>query len=277
MIGRMAQVGLIIVLVAWCAAGVVRAEDVTPVPTTTPQDIVITDDVQAYFGPLGPDSPLYGLKLALEDLDEAFTLNQSEKVMKQMDHAELRIAEIKGLLLMNKSVEAERALDAYFEKLNLTSLDLSSMPVRTTGIATAYRQHVKHELALRDLLQANPNSTGLWRAYNHTLGLEDKFMEKAQVRIEKRTQQLNRITARVVQINERTQERAGDRESTATPTAPGTPEHGKGWEKRVTQDTPTVTPTGTTSPAPDDGSGKDRGKGNSGNNGNNGSNGKGPK
>jgi hypothetical protein len=263
MIGRMAQVGLIVILVAWCAAGIVSAEEVTPVPTTTPSEIVITDDVEAYFGPLGPGSPLYGLKIALENLDEAFTPNQGEKVMKQMDHAELRIGEIKGLLLMNRSVEAERALDAYFEKLNLTSLDLSSIPVRTTGIATAYEQHVKHELALRDLLEANPNSTKLWRAYNHTLDLEGKFMEKAQVRIEKRTGQLNRITARVVQINEKTQERT-DRASTAMPTAPVTTDHGKGWEKRVTQDTPTGTATGTTTPAPDDGSGKDKGKGNNG-------------
>jgi hypothetical protein len=265
MMGRMAQVGLIAILVAWCVAGVVNAEEITPVPTGTPADIVITDDIEAYFGPVGPGSPLYGLKLALENLDEAFTLSQSEKVMKQMDHAELRIAEIKGLLLMNQSAEAERALDAYFEKLNLTTLDLSSIPVRTTGIATAYQQHVKHELALRDLLEANPNSTKLWRAYNHTLGLEEKFVEKAQVRIEKRTGQLNKVTARVVRINEQVQERAEGRGSaTVTPTATVTPDHPKGWEKKVTGDTPTVTATGTTTPAPDDGSGKDKGKGNNG-------------
>jgi hypothetical protein len=227
---------------------------------------VIEDDVEAYFGPLGPDSPLYGLKLALENLDEAFTFNQSQKVQKQMDHAELRIAEIKGLLLMNKSVEAERALDAYFEKLNLTALDLSSIPVRSTGIANAYQQHVKHQLVLRDLLEANPNSTKLWRAYNHTLGLEEKFMEKAQVRIEKRVWQLNKITGKMVQTNEKIQERTRDRDDNTTPTAPTTTKNGKGWVKQSGKDTPTVTPTAT--PAPDDGSGRDKGKGN---------NGKGPK
>jgi hypothetical protein len=270
MMGRMTVMVVIVLAIAWCAVGVVRAEDVTPVPTPTPSEIVITDDVQAYFGPLGPESPLYGLKIALENLDEAFTFNQSEKVMKQMDHAELRIAEIKGLLLMNKSVKAERALDAYFEKLNLTALDLSRIPVRTTGIANAYQEHVKHQLVLYDLLQANPNSTHLWRAYNRTLDLEEKFMEKSTVRIEKRIGQLNRITAKVVQVQERTGERTGDRASTAMPTAPVTTDHGKGWEKRVEKDTPTVTVTATetTTPAPDDGSGKDKGKG---------TNGKGPK
>jgi hypothetical protein len=273
MIGRMAEIGIIVLLIAWCAAGVVRAE-VTPTPTPASSDIVITDDVEAYFGPLGPGSPLYGLKLALENLDEAFTMNQSEKVQKQMDHAELRIAEIKGLLLMNKSVEAERALDAYFEKLNLTAMDLSSIPVRTTGIANAYQQHVKHELVLRDLLEANPNSTKLWRAYNHTLDLEEKFMEKSQVRIEKRVGQLNRITARVVRINERSGDQADDTGSTVTPTATVTTGQGKGWEKQNGKNSPTVTATGTATttatPVPDNGSEKDKDKGK-------GNNGKGPK
>ncbi len=261
MMGRITIIGIMVLAVAWCAAGVVSAEDLTPVPTPTPSEIVITDDVEAYFGPLGPGSPLYGLKLALENLDEAFTFNQSHKVQKQMDHAELRIAEIKGLLLMNKTVEAERALDAYFEKLNLTALDLSSIPVRTTGIANAYQQHVKHQLALWDLLEANPNSTSLWRAYNHTLGLEEKFMEKSQVRLEKRIGQLNRITVRMVQTNEKLQERA-DRES-ATTSAAITTKNGKGWEK-AGKATPTVTTTVTDTPAPDDGSGRDKGKDNNG-------------
>jgi hypothetical protein len=275
MMGRLAVMGIIVLAVAWCAVGVVSAEDATPTttPTPTPSEIVITDDVEAYFGPLGPDSPLYGLKLALENLDEAFTFNQSEKVMKQMDHAELRIAEIKGLLLMNRSVEAERALDAYFEKTNLTSLDLSRIPVRTTGIAVAYQSHVRHQLALYDLLEANPNSTKLLRAYNHSLALEEKFIEKAQVRIEKRVWQLNKITAKMVQTNEKIQERTSDREATATPTAPITTKNGKGWEKRTEESTPAVTATGTTTPAPDDGSGSDG----SGKNREKDNNGKGPK
>ena len=264
MIGRIASIGIIVLAITWCAAGIASAEDVTPTPTPMPSEIVITDDVEAYFGPVGPGSPLFGLKLALENLDEAFTFNQSQKVLKQMDHAELRIAEIKGLLLLNKTVEAERALDAYFEKLNLTALDLSSVPVRTTGIATAYQQHVKHQLVLRDLLEANPNSTKLWQAYNHTLSLEEKFMEKAQVRIEKRVWQLNKITGKMVQTNEKIEERTRNREENTTPTAPITTKNGKGWEKQSAKDTPTVTTTGTATPAPDNGSGKDKEKGNSG-------------
>jgi hypothetical protein len=269
MIGRALMLGIIILVVAWSAGVPVNAEDVTPAPTITPSEIVITDDVQPYFGPMGPDSPIYGLKIALENLDEAFTFNTSEKIMKQMKHAELRIAEAKGLLLMNRSVEAERALDGYFEKMNLTALDISSIPVRTTGIANAYRQHVKHELVLRDLLQANPNNTQLWRALNSTLDLEGTFIEKSGERIEKMTQQLNRITVRVIRTANKTQEKTEDRASTAATNAPITSDNGKGKEKQVVRGTAAApVKTQTTAPALSGESGKDNGKS---------SNGKGPK
>ena len=267
MIGRLTCAGLIILMAVLSGVAAVRAENTTSTPAVTPAEIVITDDVQPYIGPLGPDSPLYGLKLALENLDEAFTFNTSEKVAKEMQHAELRIAEIKGLLLMNKSAEAERALDGYFEKMNLTSLDLSSIPARTTGIANAYRQHIKHELVLYDLLQANPNSTELRQAYNHTLSLEGKFMEKSTIQIEKRVRQLNRMTARIVRIDERDQERntvqGTNPVTTTAPITSETTDHGKGREKQVGKDTGAapVTTEPAATPSPGDNSGKDKGNG----------------
>lgn len=265
MMGRAAEIAIILLVAVWATGVAVSAEETTPVPTVTPSEIVIEDDVEAYFGPLGPDSPLYGLKLALENLDEAFTFDTSEKVMKQMKHAELRIAEMRGLLLMNKSVEAERALDGYFEKLNLINLDISSIPVRTTGIANAYREHVKHELVLWDLLQENPDSTKLWQAYNRTLDLEDTFIEKAQIRIEKRITQMNRVTAKIVRISDRIQDQDEDEESTTTTSAPITSNQGKGKDKEG-KDTgaASVTATPTATPAPDDESDTDKGKGKDG-------------
>jgi hypothetical protein len=260
MMARLIEAGIILLLVVWSVGVAARAEDVTPVPAETPSEIVITDDIQPYFGPLGPDNPIYGLKVALENLDEAFTFNTSEKVMKQMMHAELRIAEIKGLLLMNKSVEAERALDEYFEKMNITALDISSIPVRNTAIANAYRLHVKHELVLWDLLQENPNSTRLLRAYNRSLDLEEKFIEKAAIRIEKQNQQMNRITAKVIRIDERTQEQGEDQGAITETSAPITPDQGKGREKQVEKGTGAAPGEArTTTPAPDNGSGKDKG------------------
>ena len=242
------------------------ADNVTSVPTLTPSDIVITDNITPYFGPMGPDSPLYGLKLAWENLDEAFTFNASEKVVKEMDHADLRIAEAKGLLLMNKSAYADRALDEYFEKMNRTAIDLSSIPAPTTGIADAYQEHLRHELALGDLLQEHPNSTELWRAYNQTVDLEGKFAEKSDQRFEKLNQRLNRITVRVERNANKMQEQAGNWRSTATPTPPFIPDHGKGNERQFGR-TPAATPVTTQTPSPysDTGSGREKGREDNGN------------
>lgn len=261
MMARFILVGIILLLVAWSTGTAVSAGVTTPVPAATPEEIVITDDIRPYFGPFGPESPVYGLKLALENLDEAFTLNTSEKVMKQMGHAELRIAEMKGLLLMNRTVEAERALDGYLEKMNLTALAISSIQVRTTGIANAYRQHVKHELVLWDLLQQNPGSTRLRQAYDRTLDLETGFIEKSGERIEKRIQQLNRITARVVRIADKIGKETEDQESTTGTSTPATPDQGRGKEKQAERGTGAAPDTTqTTTSEPGTGSGNDKGK-----------------
>jgi len=265
MIARLMEIGIIILVVAWGLGTAVSAAEtspaITPTPAVTSSDIVITDDIEPYFGPLVPGNPLYELKLALENLDEAFTLDTSEKVLKQVNHAELRISEIKGLLLMNRSEEAERALDAYLEKMDLAAAGISAVPVRTTGVAEAYEKHVKHELVLWDLLQENPESTQLWRAYNQSISLEEKFLEKSTVRIEKRLTQLNRVTARIVKISEK----AGDSgqvqgSDTSITTVPTTSDHGKGKEKQVgkVEDT---TPVTTRTTVPTGASDKDKGNG----------------
>jgi len=54
----------------------------------------ISDDIAPYNGTIGADSPVYGLKIAMEDLDETFTFNDTERVEKRLDHAQLRIAEV---------------------------------------------------------------------------------------------------------------------------------------------------------------------------------------
>ncbi|HMA04454.1 MAG TPA: DUF5667 domain-containing protein [Methanomicrobiales archaeon] len=263
MMARLAEIGIIFLVIAW-SMGVAASAAETTLPTTgTSTEIVITDDVQPYVGPLGPDSPLFELKLALENLDEAFTANASEKVMKEMQHAELRISEIKGLLFMNRSVEAERGFQAYSEKMNLTAVELSGIPVRTTGIANAYQKHVKHELVLWDLLQEHPDSAQLWGAYNSSLALETQFQEKSTIRIEKRLTQLNRITARLVRVENENEPAGKIRGSDTTTPVPTTTDHGKGKEK-VGKDQGSAPVTQTTSPSPDNGSGQTKGNGKNG-------------
>jgi hypothetical protein len=56
----------LLVLGLLCISGIAAAQEDT-------SGTVLIDDIQPYNGPIGANSPLYGLKLALEDMDESFT------------------------------------------------------------------------------------------------------------------------------------------------------------------------------------------------------------
>ena len=98
-----------------CLAGTAAAQDDT-------SGTVLTDDIRPYDGPIGADSPLYGLKLALENMDESFTANETERVAKQMEHARLRLSEVRRSLELNQSDSVQQALDNYWLKMDLTNM-----------------------------------------------------------------------------------------------------------------------------------------------------------
>src|SRR5574341_1832874 len=75
------------------------------------------DDIGEYEGSMGPGNSLYGLKLALEALDETFTFNESEKLGKQIAHARQRIAEMRSELKKKNNEAANRALEKHMEKI----------------------------------------------------------------------------------------------------------------------------------------------------------------
>ena len=65
--------GGLLVMALLCSVGTVAARDEnTPGAQGT---VDPSDDIAPYSGPIGADSPLHGLKLAMEDLDETFTFN----------------------------------------------------------------------------------------------------------------------------------------------------------------------------------------------------------
>ena len=79
--------GVLLFLVALgflCIAGTPVAADSasgthTAQASNNPQDI----------GGIGPENPLYGFKIALENFDESFTFNQSERLEKEINHTDL--------------------------------------------------------------------------------------------------------------------------------------------------------------------------------------------
>lgn len=175
--------------------------------TTDNNGTVITGDIEPYTGSIGPGSPLYGLKIAFEDLDESFTTNETERVTKQITNARVRLSEAYRELQLNNSVDADRALELYGQKTTNTRLHLqTSAASNATGLLLAQEMVAKHQLVLAELLESHPNNTGLMRAYNNSLTLEEKFEEKTQTRFERVAQKNNATVMKAVRLEIRDQQ-----------------------------------------------------------------------
>ncbi len=183
-----------------CMAGAAAAQE--------ENGTVIIDDVEPYDGPIGPGSPLYGLKIAFEDLDLTFTTNETEYVNKLVKNGRLRLSEVRSELQQNNTEAAERALALYMQTTNATRLRLQICEdANATGLLHAQQMVAKHQLVLQNLQEANPNSTGLARAYNNSLALEQKFEEKTQTRLERLAQKNNETFLKAVRLEIQQQQR----------------------------------------------------------------------
>jgi hypothetical protein len=161
-----------------CIIGIAAAQQDT-------NGTVLTDDIQPYNGPIGADSPLYGLKIALEDMDESFTANETERVEKQMTHARFRLSEVRRSLQLNESDSTQEAINNYLTKMNRTNVTISRWSSSTTGLLHAQEMNIKHQFVLENLLASHPGNKGLQRAYSNSLALEDKFAEKTVLQFQR--------------------------------------------------------------------------------------------
>ncbi|OPY38229.1 MAG: hypothetical protein A4E35_00651 [Methanoregula sp. PtaU1.Bin051] len=197
-----------------CMAGVAAAEEDTSAVT---DGTLIADEIAPYDGPVGPGNPLYGLKIAFEDLDESFTFNETERLNKEMNNARLRLSEVKRELLFNNTDSADRALDLYRQKINATQLHLSAMPSsNATGLLHAQEMIMKHQATLERLMLSRPDNAGLARAYDNSLALENKFEERTQVRFERIAEKNNRTILKAVRLEVAEQERTENAGETQT-------------------------------------------------------------
>ena len=146
--------------------------------TAIAKDNSIIEDIEPYNGGIGPGSSLYGLKIVMENVGESFTFNESQKLEIQLEHARNRIAEAKGELKNGNDDAANRAMDNFVEKIQAVDDRITGIDRIDTGLLNAQNATVKHRFVLEHLLDDNPNSTGLRRAVNNSLRLEDKFESK---------------------------------------------------------------------------------------------------
>ncbi len=215
---RMILLTGIITLALIFMIGACAAEENTTVTATVTETAVagatpagntgIDDDIAPYNGPFGLGNPLYGLKIAFEDLDESFTFNETERLNKQMNNARLRLSEVKREFILNNTGAADQALDLYWQKVNLTQMRLNVLSSSNeTGLLHAQEMVTKHQAVLEGLMLSHPNNTGLARAYNNSLALERKFEEKTRVRFERVIEKDNRTIVQAVRLEVKEQER----------------------------------------------------------------------
>jgi hypothetical protein len=203
----------IMVITLLCFTGLVSAQDASS--TVTQNTGEISEDIASYSGPIGPDSPLHGLKVAMEDLDETFTFNDTQRIEKRVDHARIRISEVRRELVLNRTETADRALDLYWQKLNLTEMSLTQFAPNTTGLLHAQEMIARHQVVLANLSSLYPNNSGLARAYNNSLVLEQKFEQKTEMRLTRLIEKDRKTVFKAIKLEIRKQNRTSD-DSTGT-------------------------------------------------------------
>jgi hypothetical protein len=193
------RLNMLILLVALgflCIAGTPVAADSSS-GTYTAQ---ITNNPQN-TGTIGPDNPLYGFKIALENFDESFTFNQSERLEKEINHTDLRLSELQSALADNNTEAINRTLDLYWQKYNQAEDTLDQLAFNDTlnmtapndtrrmqssrgvnGLENALNNLNRHQEIFQNLTQKYPDNRGLARAYNNSLEREQRFEEKIQER-----------------------------------------------------------------------------------------------
>jgi hypothetical protein len=208
--------GGIVLISLLCIMGTVSALEDNSSGLT--RESISPEDIAPYQGPISADNPLYGLKIAMEDLDETFTFNDTERVEKQVGHARLRIAEVRRELSLNRTNASDRAIELYWKKLNLTERSLSPFASNSTGLLHAQEMIARHQAILANLSRQYPNNTGLARAYNNSLLLEWKFEQKTEMRLARIIEKDNKTIFKAIRLELRKQNHTDDDTSTAVET-----------------------------------------------------------
>jgi hypothetical protein len=152
-------------------------------------------------------------------MDESFTANETERVDRQMEHARLRLSEVRRSLELNQSDSAEVALNNYWLKMNLTNATITRWGSNGTGLLHAQEQIAKHQFVLENLLAGHPNNTGLQRAYNNSLRLEERFGEKTMMKFNRTVDKNNQTIMKAIRLEMKKMDHNGWPDTDATVTA----------------------------------------------------------
>jgi len=200
--------GIILLMLAFVISPVSAVTDSTTSTDTgaavdaSGEETQLVDDIEPEENIIGPDHVLYKLRMAFEDIDVAFTFNDSEKADKQVSQARHRLAEIKAAFKNNNEKAAESAIDQYQEETEQAEETISRQTGRDTGLFRAQARIANHSYVLERLLESHPNNSGLLRAYNNSQDLIERFSLRTSIRFERMTDKMGRKVMRHVRIED---------------------------------------------------------------------------
>jgi hypothetical protein len=182
------------------------------------------DTVPEYQGTLGPDSIFYGLKLSMENLDEAFTADETERMEKLMVHAEIRISETRTMLKYREFTSADRSMEAYREKLNQASGELDHPGITEEDLVPVQKTMFRYHAILEDLQSAYPESATLSALLEDSTTVQDRFTDRTKVKIQWKEAGGNEMVTVRVHEKEKNKPKGTEGSGTETPTANPSPD-----------------------------------------------------
>jgi hypothetical protein len=150
---------------------------VTMLAAIVPLSSAASDEIQAYNGWVGADSPLYGLKLFFQKFDESMTGDVNAKLVKQMAHAEERLSEACAMVQNDNAGAMDAALNEYELELDQVNASLDDPAVDEGTCRDVSQQLEKHQNHFRYMINNSTlteQSRNRWaNAFSHSEQLKN--------------------------------------------------------------------------------------------------------
>ena len=143
------------------------------------------DDIAAYSGSIPPSHSLYNLKLMFENIDEALSINKISRLEKKLEHAQLRLAEIKFELSKNRTIASDKAMFEYVIETSgvesrmekISDIELSSM--QQTRFFNLQVLAEQQQLVLNKMSEDNLDNKMLMNAVTNMERIQNQFEQKS--------------------------------------------------------------------------------------------------
>jgi hypothetical protein len=134
--------------------------------------------VQSYKGLIGADSPLYGLKIFAQNLDLAFTFDNTNKLEKQMNYANERVSEMAAAEDENNTAALEAAGDQYASLMDALNETSQADDINESVYANLQPMLIHHNECFYALMNNTTNATMVIRgrlmcANNETIKIKN--------------------------------------------------------------------------------------------------------